>query len=107
MSRRRKPLSRQKKTALWLAGIGIAGGVGALLLWPKVRRYFGTVSNESATTKGKYHLDVQRAWDAWLTKNPDGPPFMNDDGSLNILPGYELPLSSGYWPNGVPFAMVS
>ena len=40
----------------------------------------GTAANAALT----------RAQDAWYAAHPDGPPFVNDDGTLNILPGYEL-----------------
>ena len=40
----------------------------------------GTPENDALT----------RAQDAWYAEHPDGPPFVNDDGTLNILPGYEL-----------------
>ncbi len=32
-----KKLSRRKKTGVYIAGIGIATGIAAVLLWPKIR----------------------------------------------------------------------
>lgn len=37
MARRRK-LPRYKKTALLIAGVGVALGVGAVILWPQLKK---------------------------------------------------------------------
>lgn len=34
---KRRNLSRQKKTAIWVAGIGVVTGVTAMLLWPRIK----------------------------------------------------------------------
>lgn len=39
MARRRR-YSRRRKTALWIAGSGVAIGLAAVFLWPLVKRRF-------------------------------------------------------------------
>ena len=41
MARRRK-LPRYKKTAILIAGIGVATGVAAVILWPQLKSLFQT-----------------------------------------------------------------
>lgn len=41
MARRRK-LARYKKTGILIAGIGVATGVAAVLLWPQIKKLFQT-----------------------------------------------------------------
>jgi len=41
MARRRR-LPRYKKTAILVAGVGVATGVAAVLLWPQIKRLFQT-----------------------------------------------------------------
>lgn len=96
-------LSRQKKTAAWIFGGGLALGVGLYFLWPAVKRYSGTIfvkgpsltKKPGAISPAAYTVGtpenkaLNRAMDAWYALHPD-TPFVNDDGSYNILPGYEL-----------------
>jgi hypothetical protein len=41
MARRRK-LPRYKKTAILIAGVGVATGVAAVILWPQLKKLFQT-----------------------------------------------------------------
>lgn len=41
MARRRK-LARYKKTAILIAGVGVATGVAAVILWPQLKSLFQT-----------------------------------------------------------------
>lgn len=102
----RRKVSRQKKTATWLALGGVVAGAAAYLLLtrkktqtpvitstgPSVKRSGGALTPaQKATdvyTPGSPAHDLfTAAQDAWYKLNPD-EPFINDDGSCNILPGY-------------------
>lgn len=98
MSRRR--LSRQKKTAIIIAAAGTAVGVGIVAFWPQIKRFFASFSTDVPLLKGKAtnpewkrgsdkNIAFNRAQDAWYALNPN-VPFVNDDGTYNILPGYEF-----------------
>lgn len=101
---RRRKLSRQKKFALAAATVGVAGGALVIALWPEIRRFRvrGLITGGKLSVKAKgvptaayvkgtpQNIALNRAMDAWYAQNPD-KPFVNDDGSLNILPGYEIP----------------
>lgn len=80
--------------------IALALAAGAILLWYVTR---GTATAGTPTVKSSGDVPpraylpgtpenaaLTRAQDAWYAKHPDGPPFVNDDGSLNILPGFEF-----------------
>jgi hypothetical protein len=101
---RRRKLSRQKKFALAAAVVGVGGGALVIALWPEIQRLRvrGLITSGKPTVKSKgvpsaaytkgtpQNIALNRAMDAWYERNPD-KPFVNDDGSLNILPGYEIP----------------
>lgn len=48
----------------------------------------GTASNYTAGTAE--HDKLVAAQDAWYKLHPEGPPFVNDDGSYNLAPGIAL-----------------
>lgn len=99
---KRRRISRQKKTALVIAGAGVATGILAVILWPQIRRIGGSITASKPTVKAKSipsaayqkgtaeNVALNRAMDAWYEQHPD-VSFVNDDGTYNILPGYELP----------------
>lgn len=103
MARRPRPMSRQKKTALALAVLGIGGGAAAYFLFIRKKKVTPTISSAGIVVKrvpvANVSADVYtkgtpanktftEAQDAWHEIHPD-EPFINDDGTCNLLPGYE------------------
>lgn len=96
MARRR--ISRRKKTAYIVAGSGVAFGLLAIFLWPQIKRFGASIGVSKPTVKAEKipsaayqigtaeNIALNRAMDAWYERYPD-KPFVNDDGSYNILPG--------------------
>lgn len=78
--------------------IALAFAAGAILLWsvhgtaaagaPTVK-YSGDVPPRAYLPGTPENAALTAAQDAWYAAHPD-EPFTNDDGSLNILPGYEF-----------------
>lgn len=101
---KRRGLSRQKRFAILAASLGIGGGALVIALWPEIQRLRirGVITGGKPTVKASgvpsaayikgtpQNIALNKAMDAWYEQNPD-KPFVNDDGSLNILPGYEIP----------------
>lgn len=58
MARRRR-LPRYKKTAIFVAGIGVATGVAAVLLWPQLKTLFQnpSITVGRPTIGPQYDLD--------------------------------------------------
>ncbi len=82
----------------------LVSAVGFYAQWVEARKLTadktGAVGDEGARIKGSdpggfydpgsvANEKLTAAQDAWYTAHPD-QPFVNDDGSYNILPGYEL-----------------
>ena len=99
----RKPLSRQKKTAALLAVLGIGGGIAAYFLYIRKKKVTPVISaagitvtrvpvanvSADAYTQGTpANKAFSAAQNAWYAIHPD-EPFVNDDGTCNLLPGYE------------------
>ena len=95
---RRRPLSRQKKAAFALFAGGIAAGVASwwflvrkrqtpalILSKGGVSRGEGKTGKADSYTKGSAgNALLTAAQDAWYKLHPD-EPFINDDGSCNII----------------------
>lgn len=57
-------MTRQQRTAVWVAGVGIATGVTAMLLWPLIKRMRQQPSiTVGPTTVERYDLDWVADWD--------------------------------------------
>lgn len=98
-------MSRQKKTAAMLAVLGLGGGIAAYFLYIRKKKVTPVISSAGITvsrvpvanvastpdvfTKGSTaNKTFTAAQDAWYAIHPD-EPFVNDDGTCNLLPGYE------------------
>lgn len=91
----RRRISRQKKTGIVFAGLGIAAGLAAVIFWPKIKRKFFTVktggpikfARKSSTGQVDAYTPgspLNRAINEWYEKNPD-VPLINEDGTWNPL----------------------
>jgi hypothetical protein len=83
-------MTNAEKAALYV------GAALLLLAWPKgrVSTSGGTLSRDTlspdAYTPGtEANRRLTAAQDAWYLQHPD-EPFVNDDGTVNLLPGYTL-----------------
>lgn len=97
-------MSRQKRTAIWIGVFGVGAGAGLFLWWQNHKKQapaitssgagvkrvsVSAISTPDAYTKGSAaNKALTAAQDGWYRLHPD-EPFVNDDGSCNILPEFD------------------
>ena len=103
MAKRRHPLSRQKKTSTTIAVLGLGAGIAAYFLFVRKKKVTPTITSSGATVKripianaapdayvkgSDANKALTAAQDGWYALHPD-EPFVNDDGTCNILPEFD------------------